>query len=31
MGDLSGKVQTVLGAIEPEALGITITHEHLPD
>jgi phosphotriesterase-related protein len=24
-----GKVQTVLGPIEPEALGITLTHEHL--
>ena len=23
------KVQTVLGLIEPEAIGITITHEHL--
>lgn len=29
MGELSGKVQTVLGAIEPEQLGVTITHEHL--
>ena len=27
--DLSGKVQTVLGPIEPEDLGITLTHEHL--
>ena len=27
--DLAGKVQTVLGAIEPETLGITLTHEHL--
>ena len=27
--DLSGKVQTVLGPIEPESLGITIMHEHL--
>jgi phosphotriesterase-related protein len=27
--DLTGKVQTVLGAIEPEAMGTTITHEHL--
>jgi phosphotriesterase-related protein len=26
---LSGKVQTVLGPIEPEKLGVTITHEHL--
>ena len=24
-----GKVQTVLGAIDPEALGVTLTHEHL--
>ena len=24
-----GKVQTVLGPVEPEALGITLTHEHL--
>ncbi len=24
-----GKVQTVLGAIAPEALGVTMTHEHL--
>ena len=27
--DLTGKVQTVLGVIEPEAMGTTITHEHL--
>ncbi len=27
--DLTGKVQTVLGTIEPEAMGTTITHEHL--
>lgn len=27
--NLAGKVQTVLGAIEPEELGITLTHEHL--
>ena len=27
--DLRGKAQTVLGPIEPEALGITLTHEHL--
>ena len=27
--DLTGKAQTVLGPIEPEALGITLTHEHL--
>ncbi|MBM3948127.1 MAG: aryldialkylphosphatase [SAR202 cluster bacterium] len=26
---LSGKVQTVLGPIEPSALGITLMHEHL--
>ena len=26
---LSGKVQTVLGPIEPDDLGITLTHEHL--
>lgn len=25
---LSGKVQTVLGIVEPEDLGITLTHEH---
>ena len=24
-----GKVQTVLGPVEPEALGVTLTHEHL--
>ena len=27
--ELSGKVQTVLGAIEPDALGVTMMHEHL--
>lgn len=27
--DLSGKIQTVLGAIPPERLGVTLTHEHL--
>ena len=27
--NMSGKVLTVLGPIEPEELGITITHEHL--
>lgn len=27
--ELTGKVQTVLGLIEPEDLGITLTHEHL--
>ena len=26
---LVGKVQTVLGPIEPESLGVTMTHEHL--
>ena len=26
--DLAGKVQTVLGAISPEELGITLAHEH---
>jgi len=26
--DTTGKVQTVLGLIEPEELGITLTHEH---
>ena len=26
---IAGKVQTVLGPIEPEALGVTLTHEHL--
>ena len=25
----SGRVQTVLGPIEPESLGVTLTHEHL--
>ncbi|MFQ5874215.1 MAG: phosphotriesterase [Dehalococcoidia bacterium] len=29
MSQLSGKVQTVLGSIASEALGITMTHEHL--
>ena len=29
MRELSGKVQTVLGLIEPDQLGITLTHEHL--
>ena len=28
-GNLAGKVQTVLGPISPEQLGITLTHEHL--
>ena len=28
-GDLAGKVQTVLGPIGPEQLGVTLTHEHL--
>ena len=27
--DQAGKVQTVLGAISPERLGVTLTHEHL--
>lgn len=27
--DIVGKIQTVLGPIEPEQLGITMTHEHL--
>ena len=27
--DLSGKVQTVLGPIDPDQLGVTHTHEHL--
>ena len=26
---LSGKIQTVLGPIEPELLGVTLTHEHI--
>ena len=26
---LTGKVQTVLGPVEPESLGVTLTHEHL--
>ena len=26
---MQGKVMTVLGPIEPETLGITLTHEHL--
>lgn len=29
MSSLSGKVQTVLGLIEPSKLGRTLTHEHL--
>ncbi|NXH11656.1 PTER protein, partial [Bucco capensis] len=29
MPSLSGKVQTVLGPVEPECLGYTLTHEHL--
>ncbi len=29
MSELSGKVQTVLGPVEPSELGITVTHEHL--
>ena len=27
--ELAGKAQTVLGAISPEALGVTLPHEHL--
>jgi predicted metal-dependent phosphotriesterase family hydrolase len=27
--NLIGKVQTVLGIIDPKEMGITITHEHL--
>ena len=27
--NIVGKIQTVLGAIEPDALGTTLTHEHL--
>lgn len=29
MSSLSGKVQTVLGLVEPSKLGRTLTHEHL--
>ena len=29
LSELSGKVQTVLGPIDPGQLGITLTHEHL--
>uniref|UniRef100_A0A803VL75 N-acetyltaurine hydrolase n=1 Tax=Ficedula albicollis TaxID=59894 RepID=A0A803VL75_FICAL len=29
MPSLSGKVQTVLGPLEPDCLGYTLTHEHL--
>lgn len=29
MSELSGKVQTVLGLIDPDQLGRTMTHEHL--
>ena len=29
MSNLSGKAQTVLGAVEPDALGFTLMHEHL--
>ncbi len=28
-GNIRGKVQTVLGAIDPSSLGLTTTHEHL--
>ena len=27
--DATGKVQTVLGPIEPDSMGVTLTHEHL--
>jgi len=27
--ELVGKVQTVLGLVEPKSLGITLPHEHL--
>jgi phosphotriesterase-related protein len=27
--DLTGKIQTVLGLVDPRAVGITLTHEHL--
>ena len=27
--NLAGKIQTVLGPIDPERLGVTLTHEHL--
>ena len=29
MSEMRGKIQTVLGPIEPEQLGVTMTHEHL--
>ena len=29
MSDAKGKVMTVLGPIEPEALGTTLIHEHI--
>ncbi len=29
MIEMKGKIQTVLGPIEPEQLGVTMTHEHL--
>ena len=29
INQLKGKVQTVLGLIEPEAMGVTLPHEHL--
>lgn len=29
MSDLAGKVQTILGPIDPNDLGVTLTHEHL--
>ena len=27
--NIAGKIQTVLGTISPEKLGVTLTHEHL--
>jgi len=29
--ELTGKVQTVLGLISPDELGVTLPHEHLID
>ena len=29
MTDIEGKVQTVLGPVEPADLGVTLTHEHM--
>jgi len=28
-GELTGKVQTVLGIIDADSLGVTLPHEHL--